>query len=523
MWEFVVRKIFLSILFVLVGLVFCGVYFDFFSQKSFESIKLSLLSEKVPEKGPEVWMTIFVHGSFGSLVSILNAYKVIQDDVKGTAYKKIVSKMRKEPFFYRDQFLLNKGLIKITPSFDLSVTKNKKFAAYPLIKSYEVISEHMYPNKEKNNFYTFGWSGLVSQNRRRLEAIRFYNAIQEELATYHEKNIYPKVRILSHSHGGNVIGYLAAVDQVLHFQQKCGTKECVFDAIEQEDQKEALKKIYKDMRALPKKEEVKNFKNQKAFGYWPEQKDTLIQEVFLWGMPVQPETDQFFTSDFFAKVYHFYSEDDLVQRADFFSTKKGYSDRRFNRAQKKKKIIQARIVVDRKFKRVQAPGTQVPTVQVPTTHVQNTHAQNKEELKTKTQVSEKKESIWSILFSGGAIVSPTSSDPTHKELWFFSWHDKKSKDRKFVLAPLPLAVFSPLFAKLMNTKDDIDDFDINISSSNDKITFELAKHGEQESQSEFCVQEGFLQSIRKKVEPWRTKSTKIHDVFSIIRKHFDSF
>ena len=37
------------------------------------------------------------------------------------------------------------------------------------------------PGKEKNYFYTFGWSGLLSQHRRCLEAIRFYNALSLEL------------------------------------------------------------------------------------------------------------------------------------------------------------------------------------------------------------------------------------------------------------------------------------------------------------------------------------------------------
>lgn len=453
-----------------------------------------------PEREP--WMTIFVHGCFGSTLGLLNAYQVMNDKVEGTYYKKVVSRMRKDPFFYREQLLLQRGLVWVAPTFDLSKRKNNKFAAYPLCKFYQKITDYVKPKQEKNYFYTFGWSGLLSQSRRCSEAIRFYNEVSEKLEKYHKKGIYPKVRVLTHSHGGNVLAYVAAIDELLRHPDDESLKACSF-----QDRKEVLTKMCEKLKSLPSKaqrrvlnkQEKRKKKSQKRWDYKPEKPGLLIDELILWGMPVQPETDHLFFSPVFKKCYHFYSGDDLVQRVDWISTKKGYSNRRFDRSRaqgldgKKNKFVQSRIMVGHDVKK--RDGTE------------------------QSDTNKKKESFWSVLFSGGALVNPVSQDPTHKELWFFSWNNKKSGDRKFILSPFPVACFSPLFIHLLEKTPNLKDADINIMKKNRYIKFCSLKHKDNILQSRLHLRKKFLRLMRKKVQPWSYDYVEPKNLFDFFRQH----
>jgi hypothetical protein len=434
------------------------------------------------EKGREPWITVFVHGSFGSLLSLLSAYEVLSDKVNGSAYKKVAGRMRKDPFFYREQPLLEKGLKRIVPTYDLSVTGNKLFAAYPLIKAYEDVNERAKPEAEKNYFYTFGWSGLLSQQRRSLEAIRFYNALSVEIEKYNSQGIYPRVRILTHSHGGNLVAYIADIDRELSMGRT--------------DVDGAVARWFK---TLPKKAEAKKLKGQKKWGYRPTKKGFDIDELISWGMPVQPETDRLFASKVFKNVFHFYSEEDLVQRIDWVSTKQRYSDRRFNFCRiyddpkrRSNRLVQSRVMVCQEIKK-----------------------------RKKKMVKKKPDSFWSILFSGGAIVTPTNQDPTHKELWFFSWPNKKDI-REFVLSPFPVAVFSPMLVELIKKHPGLDDVDINIRKKEKEINFDLIKHDEPSIQDICSLGENFFSYLKKKVEVWRPKTVSSQDLFNMMRRYADS-
>jgi hypothetical protein len=450
-----------SILFTLFVLGCIGFGFFIHYNQPIEIREDKEAKEIKPDQAREPWMTIFVHGSFGSLLGFLSYSQVVSDQVEGSQYKKVVNKMRRDPFFFREQPLLQKGLVWVTPTFDLSKTNDKKYAAYPFARVYQNITEYVKPKREKNYFYTFGWSGLMSQRRRALEAIRFYNAVNEKLAEYHAKGIYPKIRVLAHSHGGNLLAYVGAIDGVLSNEENGG---------------EAFTLLKERYNKLPVKREVLNNKGQKRFDYKPELPGFFIDELILWGVPIQPETENLFASSVFKKCYHFYSNDDIVQRADWVSTKQGYSNRRFDLTiDSNKKLVQSRIMIER--------------------DVKNNTASAEERTG--------KDSFWSILFSGGAIVSPASEDPTHKELWFFNWHDEQSQGRKFFLSPFPVAVFSPLLIELLEKKVGVCDADINIVSSDDGFKFCLYDHGGQCQHGDLCVDMGFFKLIEKKVFPWR--------------------
>lgn len=61
----------------------------------------------------------------------------------------------------------------------------------------------------KENFYLFGWSGKLSFVEREKAAQTLYNELYTLVETYNQQGIEPSIRIIGHSHGGNVALNLA--------------------------------------------------------------------------------------------------------------------------------------------------------------------------------------------------------------------------------------------------------------------------------------------------------------------------
>ncbi|MFA6527595.1 MAG: hypothetical protein WCT20_04180, partial [Candidatus Babeliales bacterium] len=274
------------------------------------------------EKRQEVWLNVFIHGSFGSILGFLDFSDVLKDKISGTRYRAVSKKMRNDSHFYRYQPILQRGLIKITPTFDDSVIGPTMCAAFPLIKAYELVGQQTDPSHITNEYYTFGWSGLISQNSRRFEAIRLYNQLSQELDGYHKKGIFPKVRIITHSHGGNLCLNLAAVDAIVNTKSFASTAKLSKD----NDENESLHAMLAIMKDLKTKEAVCNLPDQKKWDYVPLNHDLFIDELVMYGTPIQQETEPFCYAPIFGKVFNFYSTEDVIQRSDWVSSKQKLSN-----------------------------------------------------------------------------------------------------------------------------------------------------------------------------------------------------
>ena len=111
------------------------------------------------------------------------------------------------------------------------------------------------------HFYAFGWSGDLSFQARHDEAQRLHQQLEKLVATYTKKYGHaPFIRLITHSHGGNVALNLATIEH-------------------------------------PNKE-------------W------FINEAILLACPVQHKTEQLVASPLFGKIYSFYSSMDTLQIAD---------------------------------------------------------------------------------------------------------------------------------------------------------------------------------------------------------------
>src|SRR6266403_1123912 len=95
-----------------------------------------------------------------------------------------------------------KGLYKIPQTTDFH---------YPSLRAQALVAadpEHF--NLE--HFYTFGWSGILTLAARKKAAHDLFYALKSLLLIYQGKyGCTPKIMLISHSHGGNVILHLAEI------------------------------------------------------------------------------------------------------------------------------------------------------------------------------------------------------------------------------------------------------------------------------------------------------------------------
>lgn len=319
------------------------------------------------KQAQEVWLNFFVHGimSIKPHLTLENFLRFMRDDVEDTTYAKTVELMRQDQHFYKNQAMQGFGLIEIDPE-----NIDRGNASSALARILNEVTNLSHGPHVKNHYYTYGWSGLMSPSVRYRDSIGLLRGIDEEVEKYKELGFQPKVRVIGYSHGGNVVLNLGAVRQ-----------------------------------------------NEPDVN-----KNLVIDETVLLGMPVQAETDYLIHDQIFKRVYHIFSACDRVQKLDFFS---------YNR------LFSQRIFRERK-------GFELPNKLV---QVQLKLTRSSQNLVKKS----KKRFLKSYNFKNPTVVSGKShllrdSSPGHAELWFFGWtplHYRKS----FALAPLPTVAILPFILK----------------------------------------------------------------------------
>lgn len=99
----------------------------------------------------------------------------------------------------------------LTLAKDLPKKYHHRTIADTLIKADENFCSH-------DTFYLFGWSGKLSFTARKRAAQELYDSLCTLITEYQEKyNQRPYIRIITHSHGGNVALNLASIVQESDF------------------------------------------------------------------------------------------------------------------------------------------------------------------------------------------------------------------------------------------------------------------------------------------------------------------
>ena len=424
----------------------------------------------LPAKVQRPWLNIFVHGAFNPGLGLLNIVEVFNDKVKGTNYAQLIKKMRHDPFYYQEQPILARGLLKVTLE-DTPPKEGYKYAVHPIASAFKTIMQEITPKQPEHHFYTFGWSGLLSQECRRHEAIRFHNALCEELTKFHAQDIYPQIRLIAHSHGGNVCLNLAAINELTRMKKE-GTQP--YAGADTLDAKEAQAQMQLLTSKMPHKDEWQSKQAHKQYDYMPDKTLSIIDELILFGTPIQTETMHYFHAPLFAKIFNFYSEQDTFQAMDIISTKRYYCKQRLESLKQEvspqePRIIQAKIMIDKDF--------------------------------TTTQPQDK--SLWQSLVNSNATTE--SKDPTHKNLWFLAWN-KEFCQLNYPFDPLPMVIFAPLLVKALEEVEEKNDLDLNIECIDTQIHIDVLGHDEHFPMATSTFPMPIIDAIKDNAMRWKPET-----------------
>lgn len=237
------------------------------------SSSYTLCAEPEISETSDVCITVFVHGiiSIRPYLSLTNIVRLKRDSIGDTVYSRAVELTRKDPFFFQHHAMQKPGLQKVDVN-----TIAPGMATTAFTRAYDTMAKKTGYAHEKNIYYTFGWSGLLSRKMRRIEAEIFYKSLLELLESYYKKGVFPKLRIIGYSHGGRIALELAVAQYLVQSPIK-----------------------------------------------------VKVDELIFVGMPATPSGLIKMQDPIFKKVYHIYSEGDRVQRIDFFSVKGFLSNRTF--------------------------------------------------------------------------------------------------------------------------------------------------------------------------------------------------
>lgn len=264
---------------------------------SFLFFSCTIQSNTLDSEEYNVVLTIFIHGTLKPAeFSFATLMKIVHDRTDNTLYSRAIHYMRHDPVLFQGHAVQELGLKPIIMEKDYSHKTARTIA-----HMYEIQNKDLGISDLPQLYYTFGWSGLLSQKKRYLAAEDLYSQLTKELQELKKLHIRPFIRIIAFSHGGNVVLNVSAVQ------------------------------------------------NSDPFVTEP----LIINELISIATPIQRETDHLVSDPMFKKVYHLYSKEDNIQALDMFSSQQFFSNRQFKQRSSfsiPKKLYQVRIRTTRKVK-----------------------------------------------------------------------------------------------------------------------------------------------------------------------------
>ena len=315
-------------------------------------------------------ITVFVHGSLFTGLSLLNPGSVLDDMLtEDSWYVSMLKNIRKNNMLWEDQILLEQGWQEIAPEvlrrFDIAHfdDDHKKIGAHFIVPAYDAYARNE-NNQTDHFYYAFGHLGLLSQRYRREVADELYESLCTTIAKKKQHYDHVKVVIVAHSHGGNIALNLA----------------------DSEDQRK---------------------------------QELMVDDLIMFGAPLQVETASYAYSPVFKRVINLYSDGDYVQTADTFSTR-----------------------ARRSYQTFSSPGLGIPPA--------GTH------------------DVYDIRL----LINKKTWPIDHVNMWFMG----KSKKTCSVLYPLPIMIFTPALLQMLDAQTGHKALDCNIVEHNNALYLELRPH-----------------------------------------------
>jgi hypothetical protein len=251
-------------------------------------------------------IVVFIHGTVLPGLSLLDMSGAHSDKLdESSRYVQAAQRVREDTRFWEDQAVLGEGLwpimtianqegitqesvnrentnrdilaqksLKKENSYQTqSVTcqRDERFAVYPLTRTFDAMAHWSGYLEGDVSYYAFGHLGLLSQTYRKEQGCKLY---KELMCLVHQTHEPTRIIICAHSHGGNIALYLAEAEE--QFRQ-----------------------------------------------------GLFVDDLLLFGTPVQLETACCAFKKPFKRVVSFFSSSDSIQLSDWLSTKSAASFRTF--------------------------------------------------------------------------------------------------------------------------------------------------------------------------------------------------
>lgn len=231
-------------------------------------------------------VVVFVHGTVLPGLSLLDMADTYKDRLKDDSrYVAATKRIRNDTRFWEDQAVLGEGLWPIMTIANqeqqtlcqaaageaAAGERADRFAVYPLTRAFDAMAHWAGYLEGDVSYYAFGHLGLLSQTYRKEQGYALY---KELICLMRQAKEPIRIIICAHSHGGNIALYLAEAEEQFH---------------------EGL----------------------------------FIDDLLLFGTPVQLETACCAFKKPFKRVVSFFSASDAVQLSDWLSTKSAASFRTF--------------------------------------------------------------------------------------------------------------------------------------------------------------------------------------------------
>lgn len=231
-------------------------------------------------------IVVFIHGTVLPGLSLLDMSGACHDKLDDSSrYVQAAQRVRSDTRFWEDQPVLGEGLwpimtitnqesvaqVSARKTQATSCQREERFAVYPLTRAFDAVAHWSGYLEGDVSYYAFGHLGLLSQTYRKEEGYKLYKELMCLVQRAHEP---VRIVICAHSHGGNIALYLAEAEE--QFRQ-----------------------------------------------------GLFIDDLLLFGTPVQLETAYYAFKKPFKRVVSFFSASDTIQLSDWLSTKGAASFRTF--------------------------------------------------------------------------------------------------------------------------------------------------------------------------------------------------
>lgn len=159
-------------------------------------------------------IVVFIHGTVQSGTSILlDSERTWKDIFNGESLsEQILHAARKEKLSYKSDLMLDYGLIEI-PAAVLTQhqvsEEEQQYAAYHIVRLFHRLQpDHLHTTY---HYYTFGWSGLLSETERKRAAGELYTSLMHERTRLLKHTAKVTCELYGYSHGGQLILHLPTI------------------------------------------------------------------------------------------------------------------------------------------------------------------------------------------------------------------------------------------------------------------------------------------------------------------------